>query len=180
MNDFQCKILSSQRGEKDEWVVALWGGGGSGKVRSLRRGAWSLEVLVSKIAWGITVTLTELGVAAKAWIGGERLGSWPKVRLRVSEIVICEWESKTRENRENRGELCELWGWGKEILGFITLYIYIYQCYPQHLGIQFPVSQLNHTHTLTHSWLSGTLLLWPNEDIWRCAWILDLRDNIPT
>ena len=126
MNDFQCKILSSQRGEKDEWVVALWGGGGSGKVRSLRRGAWSLEVLVSKIAWGITVTLTELGVAAKAWIGGERLGSWPKVRLRVSEIVICEWESKTRENRENRGELCELWGWGKEILGFITLYIYIY------------------------------------------------------
>ena len=36
------------------------------------------------------MTLTELGMMAKAWIGGERLGSWPKVRLRVSEIVICE------------------------------------------------------------------------------------------
>ena len=38
------------------------------------------------------MTLTELGTAAKAWIGDERLGSWPKVRLRVSEIVICELE----------------------------------------------------------------------------------------
>ena len=42
------------------------------------------------------MTLTELGTVAKAWDGGEswtdgeRLGSWPKVRLRVSEIVICE------------------------------------------------------------------------------------------
>ena len=34
--------------------------------------------------------LTELGMAAKAWIDDERLGSWLKVRLRVSEIVICE------------------------------------------------------------------------------------------
>ena len=42
------------------------------------------------------VTLTKLGTVANAWDGsegwtdGERLGSWLKVRLRVSEIEICE------------------------------------------------------------------------------------------
>ena len=27
---------------------------------------------------------------SETWTSGERLGRWPKVRLRVSEIVICE------------------------------------------------------------------------------------------
>ena len=90
-----------------------------------------------------TVTLTELGTAAKAWDGGEswtdgeRLGSWPKVRLRVSEIeicewvseiVICEWESEIVWVRvlQMRGGLQVSWNeMKKKMLGFITIFIYI-------------------------------------------------------
>ena len=77
------------------------------------------------------------GDTDKAWDGSEGLGrlleldrrweSWPKVRLRVSEIVISEWESEIMWMRlkriEMRGVGYVSWRWVIEILGFITLYI---------------------------------------------------------
>ena len=57
-------------------------------VSHLRNEAIKKEVTTG----GELVTLIELGSwdGGETWTSGERLGSWPKVRLRVSEIVICE------------------------------------------------------------------------------------------
>ena len=58
-----------------------------------------------------SVTLTELGTAVRVGRAMRELDgrweSWPKVRLRVSEIVICEWESEIVWVRLKRIEMRE-------------------------------------------------------------------------